>query len=247
MNFQIILVLLTAAISADACVVTVDSLPIKLGPNQTQLTRTRNTIELNILFARINSGNLPCHNVEFPEGVIEINGTINVFDGASHPPPVPSASGAYAAITIFGVNREHSIIMQTAPNHPVFRWNSNNLYVTGISVHDLGFDNLNTQFPYNSEQWGLEFRCTADGSAGNSWGFANSQFERLSISHMYVGLGLYTAKGGACGLWSTHLQDLKFYNSQRAMPSISLAEASASQPTSSIASISCRKTIRLLT
>jgi hypothetical protein len=218
-----------ACMSAQVCVVGVTSSGVKAGSNQPHEIRTRNTAELNQLFARINSGGIPCHNVEFPEGVIEIDGVINVLNGSGTPAPMrASGGGPFGAISIYGVTREHSVIMQTVPNQPVFRWNSNNLYVSGIYVHDLGFDNSNATPPYNSQQWGFEFRCTADGTGGNSWGFANNQFERLNISHMYVGLGLYTAKNGACGLWSTHFEDIKFYNSQR--NAIYLVGGSIGQP-----------------
>jgi hypothetical protein len=145
--------------------------------------------------------------------VIEISGVIQV-DGM--------------AMTIGGVNRERSVVRQTAANQPVFSWNSENRYVTGIYVHDLGFDNSNIRPPYNPAQWGLQFRCTADGTGGNSWGFANSQFERLSISHMYVGVGVYTQKNGVCGLWSTHFSDIKIDNSQR--NAIYLAGGQIGQP-----------------
>jgi hypothetical protein len=183
-----------------ACPISVTSQGVTVGTNQSAAIRNANTSALNTMFARVNNGELPCHGIEFPEGVIEISGVIHV-DGT--------------AITIAGINRERSIIMQTAANQPVFSWNSENRYVTGIYVHDLGFDNANNRPPYHPAQWGLQFRCTADGTAGNSWGFANSQFERLCISHMYVGLGVYTQNSGVCGLWSTHFSDIKIDNSQR--------------------------------
>jgi hypothetical protein len=205
----------SVCLSAQTCVVSVSESDVHVGVNQPSEIRSRNTLELNRMFAKINSGAIPCHNVAFPEGTVEINGAVSVFQGASNPGPVPTAGGAFGAITVYGVNRETSIIMQTAPGQPAFRWDSNDLYVSSIYVHDLGFDNSNVSAPYAPGQWGLEFQCTPGGTGGNSWGYANSQFERLNINHMYVGLGVYTASGGVCGMWSTHFQDLKFYNSQR--------------------------------
>lgn len=220
--------LVSVGASAQVCIVGVTSYDVKVGSNQSREVRRHNTEVLNKIFSGINAGSIHCHNVQFPEGVIEIEGVINVFDGSSNPAPVQTDGGAHASLTISGVNREHSVIMQTASDQPVFRWNANNLYVSGTYVHDLGFDNFNTSAPYNARQWGFEFRCTADGTGGNSWGFANNEFERLNFGHMYVGLGVYTTKGGVCGMWSTHFVDLKFYNSQR--NAIYLVGGSIGQP-----------------
>ncbi len=210
MKSLVIALCATACIYGQGCAVSVTAQGVTMGAHQSQAVRGANTSALNNLFAKVNNGTLGCHNVQFPEGIIEINGPILVFDGAH-----VMAKDANAAVTIAGVNREQSIIMQTVPNEPVFVWNSQNRYVTGISMHDLGFDNSNNTAPYNPSQWGLQFQCTEDGTGGNRWGFANNQFERLSISHMYVGVGLYTQQGGACCLWSTHFSDIKIYNSQR--------------------------------
>jgi hypothetical protein len=160
--------LMSVAAAGQTCAVSVIAQGVVVGSGQTAAVRPANTTNLNNMFASIGSGSIPCHNVQFPEGTIEINGAISVSLGP---------------ITISGVNRELSIIMQTAAAAPVFLWNSNNKYTTGISVHDLGFDNANTTAPYNSSQWGLQLQCTANGRGGNGWGYANNQVQRLSISH----------------------------------------------------------------
>jgi hypothetical protein len=194
-----LLMLLPIAAFGQLCTVPVTAHGVTVGRDQPSAVRTANTTALNTMFTGIASGSIPCHNVQFPEGTIEINGPVSISIGP---------------ITIAGVNRELSVIMQTSPTAPAFLWDSNNAYVTGIYVHDLGFDNANTTAPYNGVQWGLQFQCTAGAKGGNSWGYANSQFERLSISHMNVGLGEFTTGGGVCPIWSTHFQDIKFYNMQ---------------------------------
>ena len=185
--------------SGQICSVNVIAQGVTVGSGQTSAVRTSNTKNLNRMFADIGSGRLSCHNVGFPEGTIEINDSVLVTTGP---------------ITISGVNRELSVIMQTSPNAAAFVWNSNNKIATSISVHDIGFDNSNSKPPFGQEQWGLKFQCTADAKGGNGWGYASNQFERINISHMDIGVGLSTTGGGICPMWSTHFEDIKFYNIQ---------------------------------
>ena len=194
-----LLACLPTASTAQICAVDVTTQGVVVGINQTLAVRTANTKSLNGMFADIGSGRIHCHHVAFPEGTIEIAGSVLVTTGP---------------ITISGVNRELSVIMQTSPNDSVFVWNSNNKIATSISVHDIGFDNSNEKPPFHPEQWGLRFQCTPDGSGGNGWGYASNQFQRINVSHMNVGIGTYTTSGGICPVWSTHFEDIKFYNMQ---------------------------------
>ena len=189
-----------AFVYGQGCVVGVMANGVTLGLNQSKAVQTANTLALNQIFSAIGNGSLPCHNVEFPEGVVEVDSPINVNLGS---------------ITIGGVNREQSIVLQTTAGAPVFVWNSNSTYMTGISMHDLGLDNSNNSGSYQSGQWGLQFQCSGNGQGGNGWGYANNQFSRLSIKHMNVGIGEWTSGGGVCPMWSTHFEDIKFDNIQQ--------------------------------
>lgn len=115
-------------------------------------------------------------------------------------------------IAIEGVGPRKSRIQQTTPNIPILQWTSDQ--PNGIA-RDIRVANLSLSFEdapdgTTTQQYAIQFRSSADGSATSGAGYYLMHFENLDIYRAYVGIGAYATGTGTCPLWSTHFENLTF-------------------------------------
>jgi len=166
---------------------------------RTTNTASQNAIALNGLFASIRSGAEPSRRVFFPS-LYSVDTTILVNQ---------------SDLELFGVTRERSGLTSTTANIPVLRWNDEKNGERNIHVHDLWLGNSTNPTALTTQQYGIQFRATVDGTGGLIYGYHNCAFTDLWFSKQYIGIGEYSTGTGKVVIWATEFrrivgQDIKY-------------------------------------
>lgn len=151
-------------------------------------TPAQNTTALNAITSAIAAGTETRRNILIPDQY-DIAGAWTVDLGQ---------------VNIFGLHRESCGLRQTTANVPVMQWLTEG---TGdrhsINVSRLGLTHSTAPTASTTQQYGIQFRATADGTLGAGYGYYYSLFDTLKFEYCYIDIGQYTATGGICPIWSS--------------------------------------------
>lgn len=116
-------------------------------------------------------------------------------------------------IEFFGESRSTSIIRQLTADTPVFQWENSTVGDKhSITVKSMYLKNANLPTISTTQQYGIQFRSDAAGTAVDGSGYYLSRFEDLRIDNSYVGVGQYVSGAGTCFLWGNVYRDLLFFD-----------------------------------
>jgi hypothetical protein len=144
---------------------------------------TDNTAALNNAFAYIASHH---GTLQLPVGQCNVSGTLII----------PFCQ----LVTIKGMGRMSTVIMETSNNLPIIESNVPNTH--SISLEDFTLQYQTQQTSSNTASYGLEFTGTSGGSGQYHWRVTNVQ-----ITGAYIGVGNYIASG-AEPVWGSVFTDL---------------------------------------
>lgn len=114
---------------------------------------------------------------------------------------------------IVGLHPELCIIEQTTADTPIFTWldegsgDQHSNIIRGMSLTHTNAPGSGT-----TQQYGIQFRATADGEDGLGYGYYYNQFDNLSFGNCYIDIGPYTTDGGVCPVWSSLFRDIRTTN-----------------------------------
>ena len=160
-------------------------------------TAAANTTAMNALFDDIDSGAETRRSVFVPD-LYDINAALT--------PPRRN-------IRIFGLHRYLSGFVQTTANTPVLLWQDEGSDAAGLSdgivVEHLGLHHATAPNAATTQQYGIQFRPTADGTSVSHKGYLGMRLHDLDIVYPYIGIGTYTASGGQCPIWMSSIKDIR--------------------------------------
>ena len=156
-------------------------------------TAAANTTAMNAIFADIDSGAETRRSVFVPG--------LNDISAALTPPR--------RNIRIFGAHRYLSGLTQTTEDTPVLLWQDEGSDAAGLSdgivVEHLALHHATAPTAAATQQYGIQFRPTADGTSVSHKGYLGVHLHDLDIIYPYIGIGTYTASG----IWMSSIKNIR--------------------------------------